>query len=463
MGISIVKARRCENMLTMVDNRVLAGDTLRGVKGTFVRVPLCPYLRRSIVKPLVGLVFLGLLVFGGELSAVGQELILVDGKLQAAQLKRLGSDQLVFEASQKEVTVPTEKLIRWGSFRDIQDGEWLCLRDGTLLRGTFQGLTAEGIAWRNEFLGELTVDRADAGGLFLHVPAESQERDRLLDGLVAAGQKDAVLLSNGDRVEGIILPTDGGTRLRMRTILGEQVLDRSQVNVVQFAGASSARNATRQRIVLGLVDGSRVVINDFGDLLSGSSETPKDGPTQPSRPGGLPLQALLDDGLSKICAVQVLASHVVYLSDLEPQQYVSVPFLESVRPMYKDRNAAGSWLRTDDAVYLKGLGLYSACRVRYPLQSRFSRFEADIALDRLANRRGSVICYVLVDGQQRAAIGPLRGGEPPKSVSLDVTDAAYLDLVVDFGEWADALDYVNWLDARLILATQQAAQDNRSE
>jgi hypothetical protein len=38
----------------------------------------------------------------------------------------------------------------------------------------------------------------------------------------------------------------------------------------------------------------------------------------------------------------------------------------------------------------------------------------------------------------------------PVPVSVDLSDAKRLDLVVDFAERADQLDHANWLDARLV-------------
>jgi hypothetical protein len=57
---------------------------------------------------------------------------------------------------------------------------------------------------------------------------------------------------------------------------------------------------------------------------------------------------------------------------------------------------------------------------------------------------------VFVDGQPKYASPILRGGDRPVPISVDVTSAKRLDLVVDFADRADELDHADWLDARLV-------------
>jgi hypothetical protein len=43
----------------------------------------------------------------------------------------------------------------------------------------------------------------------------------------------------------------------------------------------------------------------------------------------------------------------------------------------------------------------------------------------------------------------VRGGDAAKSVSVDVTGADAMTLVVDYADRGDELDHADWLDARL--------------
>jgi len=42
-----------------------------------------------------------------------------------------------------------------------------------------------------------------------------------------------------------------------------------------------------------------------------------------------------------------------------------------------------------------------------------------------------------------------RGGDAPKSISVDVAGADAMTLVVDYADRGDELDHADWLDARL--------------
>ena len=114
------------------------------------------------------------------------------------------------------------------------------------------------------------------------------------------------------------------------------------------------------------------------------------------------------------------------------------------------RNVLGRRLRASGRMHLKGLGVHSQARLTYLLNEPFDRFEAALALDDATQGGGSVRCHVLVDGRRQFSSEPVRGGRPPVPVRVDLAGAKRLELVVDFGERADVLDYADWLDARLV-------------
>jgi alpha-galactosidase len=98
--------------------------------------------------------------------------------------------------------------------------------------------------------------------------------------------------------------------------------------------------------------------------------------------------------------------------------------------------------------------MHSAARLTYRLEGKYRRFDAAVAVDDSAHRRGSVTfgAYVLRDGQwkEASASGIVQGGEEPRPISVDVSGANGLMLTVDFADRGDELDRANWLDARLI-------------
>ena len=79
----------------------------------------------------------------------------------------------------------------------------------------------------------------------------------------------------------------------------------------------------------------------------------------------------------------------------------------------------------------------------------------ELALDDAAKRAGSVRFRVyLNDGlgawRQAYQSPVIRGGNEPVPMSVDVTDARAIALIVDFADGGDTLDYANWLDLRLL-------------
>jgi hypothetical protein len=141
---------------------------------------------------------------------------------------------------------------------------------------------------------------------------------------------------------------------------------------------------------------------------------------------------------------------VRYLSDLPAAGYGRVAFLDLPWPYAADRNLLGGRLRADGRLYLEGLAMHSASRLTYLLEARYRRFEALLAIDDLAGGRGSVRYRVFVDAEEKFASPVVRGGRPPLPLSVDVTGAQRLDLVVDFADRADEQDHADWLDARLV-------------
>ena len=127
-----------------------------------------------------------------------------------------------------------------------------------------------------------------------------------------------------------------------------------------------------------------------------------------------------------------------------------MPYLELKWPYRTDRNVTGGQLRSGGRLYLKGIGVHSAAALSYDLDRPWSRFEADVGIDDSTGGRGSVGFRVFVDGKQKFASGLVRGGAAVQHVSIDLTGAKRLNLVVDYGEAGDVMDHADWLGARLV-------------
>ena len=121
-----------------------------------------------------------------------------------------------------------------------------------------------------------------------------------------------------------------------------------------------------------------------------------------------------------------------------------------------DRNVLGGCLMAAQTTYAKGLGMHSTSRLAYRLDNAFRRFDAQLAMDDSAGQGGSVVFRVFVDRgghwTNMYESPTVRGGDAPRTCTVDVRGASRMALVVDYGDRADELDHADWLDARLIRA-----------
>jgi hypothetical protein len=156
----------------------------------------------------------------------------------------------------------------------------------------------------------------------------------------------------------------------------------------------------------------------------------------------------------EISLIQPFATTVKWLTDMKALGYKHIPFLAVEWPYRADRSVTGGRLRSSGAVFLRGLGMHTTSRLAYDVAS-YRRFEAELALNETASRRGSVVFKVLLQsesGQWSAAHESpiIRGGDAPTPISIDLKGASRLALIVEFADRGDELDHANWLSARLI-------------
>lgn len=98
--------------------------------------------------------------------------------------------------------------------------------------------------------------------------------------------------------------------------------------------------------------------------------------------------------------------------------------------------------------YQRGLGTHAPARIVYALDDAYARFEAWAGPDGANN--GTVTFEVLVDGVKRWESGFMTKADAPRQVSVDITGARQLELIVGDGGNGNTSDHANWADAKLI-------------
>lgn len=130
-------------------------------------------------------------------------------------------------------------------------------------------------------------------------------------------------------------------------------------------------------------------------------------------------------------------------SDLAPGQAVLFPWRAGL-------GVAGGLLSVGGSQATTGFGVHATSRLVFAVPEGVSAFRVALGLtdDVLSlPARGSVGFQVLVDGEVRAAGGPVREGDPAARVRIDgLTVGQELELVVDAGGDDEAGDRAAWSD-----------------
>ncbi len=290
----------------------------------------------------------------------------------------------------------------------------------------------------SRLLGALKLPLDSLAGIVFRTPPNAQEFDALLDRIARVeDRRDRAILDNGDEVTGLI-ETLSGEKLSIKGDLGLVDVAMPRVVAVIFNPALRQPAAARPGAAWsGLSDGTRLLAERMTLKGEEMELTELGGATWKAKAEGLVFLMPQSD-------------RAVFLSDIRPDEYRFLPYLEMKWPYRTDRNVTGGQLRSGGRLYLKGLGVHSAARLSYKLDRPWSRFQAEIGIDDSTGGRGSVGFRVFVDGKVKYASPAIRGGMAPQPISVDLAGAKQLDLVVDYGEASDVLDHADWLNARLV-------------
>jgi hypothetical protein len=291
--------------------------------------------------------------------------------------------------------------------------------------------------------GTLKIPLSCVAMIWLGGPEETQEPVLLLRQLLSASrQQDVVLLRNGDKVEGHLLPFDSTLPCRLK--VGKEQVELLWANIGAIAYSTELLAGKPPAAVyyqLVLSDGTRLSVQS-ASLARGAAT--------------LTARTLFDVAvevpIAHVVALDVRHGAAVYLSDLKPAKYEHKPFVGTAWPLVLDGSVTGGELRLANSTFDKGLGLHAESRVSYDLDGQYRWFEATVGLDPEHGKKGRVHIRVLVDGKEKD-IGwkkELTASDGPLAVRVDVGKGRELTLEVLFSGYGDVQAHVNWVDARLI-------------
>jgi hypothetical protein len=345
---------------------------------------------------------------------------------------------LGFLAVGKPRSLAADDLVAWGHPAEFHKGPVIVLADGGRLAAAVTGADKTRLSVLSPRLGSLNLPLESLAGIVFRASARPQDLDAMLDRIARdQGRADRLLLDNGDEAAGLIesLSYDD---IAIKGDLGRVKVPMPRVVAVVFNPALRRPPAARAGAAwIGLNDGTRLLaaaVEVRGDALALTTVA------------GAKWKAKAED----LVFLMPQSGRAVFLSDIRPDEYRFLPYLDMKWPYRADRNVTDGQFRCGGRLYMKGLGVHSAARLSYKLDRPWTRFQTEIGIDDSTAGRGSAGFRVFVDGKLKYASPAVRGGAPPRAVSVDLAGAKQLDLVVDYGEAGDVLDHADWLNARLV-------------
>jgi alpha-galactosidase len=116
-----------------------------------------------------------------------------------------------------------------------------------------------------------------------------------------------------------------------------------------------------------------------------------------------------------------------------------------------NRSVDNHFLSIGGKQFEHGLGTHANSVFRIALGGKGERFTASVGVDDEIGTRGSIEFQVTGDGKTLWESGVLKGGDPAKAVSVDLTGVKLLILTVSDAGDGIAYDHADWVDAKIVM------------
>ncbi|HPM82773.1 MAG TPA: NPCBM/NEW2 domain-containing protein [Candidatus Anammoximicrobium sp.] len=379
----------------------------------------------------------------------------IDGEPFSARIERIEPDWTVhWQTDGGPRATPVQDVVRWGDYTDSFRLMQILLTDGSLLVAEIARLADDKLIADGEICGRVEIPLAKVRGVVLDPPPSISQRDELWERITTSqGVEDQLVLRNGDVLRGVLKKLEPSESTAATALAVTFAVEGRDLTIPASKAQAIVFNPALVDTVAKPGFYARMGFRD-GSLLHVAQLSSAGPLTQVKLASTVSLAFDTEFLQTELTLLQPSSDRVVYLSDLEPISYKHIAYLETAWPLGRDRSTTGARLRHGGHLYTKGLGMHSASRVAYRLDGRYRRLQAELALDDSAGLGGNVIFRVFLadaaDQWKRAYESPIvRGGDPALPISVDVSQAQALALIVDFADRGDVLDRAAWLDARL--------------
>ncbi|RYF87045.1 MAG: alpha-galactosidase [Chitinophagaceae bacterium] len=134
----------------------------------------------------------------------------------------------------------------------------------------------------------------------------------------------------------------------------------------------------------------------------------------------------------------------VWLSELDLSKMTCVMGIPKINQSIK-----GEAMHIGGEKFTHGVGTHAYSRMLVNLHGTATRFSAKVGLDDGAYIHASISFYVVGDSKVLWESGPVKKGEKPKAINVDLTGIKKLGLLVTVNREDISENYADWADARL--------------
>ena len=320
--------------------------------------------------------------------------------------------------------------------------------DGTRIRAMIDKNEGDTLFIRSYAAGNLSFDLSKLKG-FISLPIAGfvgSKSDDMVDRVEYKNgvNLDYVLTQNTALYKGMLSNFD---RAFIKFEYEEPALMEKELKVTFLA---AARLADYARVKSAPWDGSpqiRLWTRD-GSVLLGKLEDIRFGKWifKPRWSDTVSLEIPVDE----IVSSEIMGGRIQYLSQLEPSEVVEDTLLAPFQPFRMDKNCQGGRLSIAGRRYPWGVGVHANSKLTFDLHKKFKQFKAEVGIDSLMGRRGSVVFIVMGDGKEIYKSPVVKGEQPPLSIEVSTEGVDKISLVVTDGGDLDMGDAANWVSARVI-------------
>lgn len=146
----------------------------------------------------------------------------------------------------------------------------------------------------------------------------------------------------------------------------------------------------------------------------------------------------------------------IWLSDLDLSKMTCVMGIPKT-----NQSIRGEAMSIGEEKFERGVGTHAYSRMLINLNGKAKSFSAKVGLDDGAYIHASISFYVLGDKKVLWESGPVKRGEKPRSINVDLTGVNKLGLLVIVNREDISENYADWADAKIVYTNEKpVALDN---